>query len=91
MVRDLVEYLVRHLVEDREAVHITTEPGQELILSVHVAAGEEGRVIGKNGRVIHAIRTLARAVADPRERVRVELIAPRNDQRDVETRETEEG
>jgi uncharacterized protein len=40
---------------------------------IHVANGEEGRVIGKGGRVIQAIRTIARAAAGPRERVQVDL------------------
>ena len=44
---------------------------------VRVAPGEEGRLIGRQGRVIQAIRTLVRAAGDPRERVNVDLDAPR--------------
>ena len=42
-----------------------------------MGGGEEGRFIGRQGRVIQAIRTLVRAATDPAERVNVDLDAPR--------------
>jgi predicted RNA-binding protein YlqC (UPF0109 family) len=58
----LVDYLVRALVDDSEAVSITrTEtPGGELF-EVAVAADDVGKVIGRSGRIIKALRTLLRA------------------------------
>ncbi len=72
MSRDLVEYLARKVVDDPGAVSVA-EHGDPVTYLVAVAPGEEGRVIGKGGRVIQAIRTLARAAAGPRERVGVDV------------------
>ena len=45
-----------------------------LLLEVHVASGDMGRVIGRGGRVINAIRTVAQAMAsDDDMRIQVEL------------------
>ncbi len=46
---------------------------------IKVAPGEEGRLIGRQGRVIQAMRTLVRAVCDPDERLNVDLDAPKKD------------
>jgi uncharacterized protein len=58
----LLDYLIRALVEDADAVKITrTEtPGGELF-EVAVAADDVGKVIGRSGRIIKALRTLMRA------------------------------
>lgn len=66
-------YLTQHVVSDASAVRALTRQ-HTIILSV--APGEEGRVIGRQGRVISAIRTLVRA-AEPREAFDVDLNAPR--------------
>jgi uncharacterized protein len=73
MVRDLVEYLAQKVVDDPSAVRVEAVGEREVTYLIHVANGEEGRVIGKGGRVIQAIRTIARAAAGPRERVQVDL------------------
>lgn len=61
----LVEHLVRSLVDDQDSVNIksTTNPG-ELLIEVSVNPEETGKVIGRQGRIIKSIRTLARASAD---------------------------
>lgn len=69
---EMALYLARSVVNDAAAVQADTR-GHNIIL--HVAPGEEGRVIGRQGRVISAIRTLVRA-AD-HERYSVDLNAPR--------------
>lgn len=63
-VADLVEYLVVSLVDNPEAITIdvTDDEGSSLI-EVHVDPNDVGKVIGRHGRVIKAIRTLARACA----------------------------
>ncbi len=62
---ELVEHLVRSLVDNQEAVNITSSTSaNELTIEVSVADEETGKVIGRQGRIIKAIRTLARASAD---------------------------
>jgi len=62
---ELVEHLVRSLVDNQEAVSITSSTSaNELTIEVSVADEETGKVIGRQGRIIKAIRTLARASAD---------------------------
>lgn len=61
---ELLEFLVRALVEDPEAVVIEElEEDGDLIYEITVAEGDLGRVIGKGGRVANAIRTIAKAAA----------------------------
>jgi hypothetical protein len=73
MVRDLVEYLARKVVDDPSSVRVEALGDRETTYLIHVAEGEEGRIIGRGGRVIQAIRTIARAAAGPRERVQVDV------------------
>jgi uncharacterized protein len=75
--RDLVEFVVRSLVEDPDAVRVTELTEDDgTVLEVHVADGDLGRVIGREGRVANAIRTLAKAAATAQDagRVMVEII-----------------
>jgi predicted RNA-binding protein YlqC (UPF0109 family) len=61
---ELIEFLVRALVEDPEAVVVEElEEDGDLVYEVTVAEGDLGRVIGKGGRVANAIRTIAKAAA----------------------------
>jgi uncharacterized protein len=76
-VRDLVEFLVRALVDDPEAVRVEElDENGDIVLEVHVAGDDLGRVIGREGRVANAIRTLAKAAATAQGegRVMVEII-----------------
>ncbi|HEX2706890.1 MAG TPA: KH domain-containing protein [Solirubrobacterales bacterium] len=61
---ELLEFLVRALVEEPEAVVVEElEEDGDLVYEISVAAGDLGRVIGKGGRVANAIRTIAKAAA----------------------------
>jgi predicted RNA-binding protein YlqC (UPF0109 family) len=61
---ELIEFLVRALVEDPEAVEVEElEEDGDLVYEVTVAEDDLGRVIGKGGRVANAIRTIAKAAA----------------------------
>ena len=61
---ELIEFLVRALVEEPEAVVVEElEEDGDLIYEISVAEGDLGRVIGKGGRVATAIRTVAKAAA----------------------------
>jgi predicted RNA-binding protein YlqC (UPF0109 family) len=63
-VTELLELLVRALVEDPEAVVVEElEEDGDLIYEITVAEDDLGRVIGKGGRVANAIRTIAKAAA----------------------------
>ena len=59
---DLLEYLARGLVTRPEAVRvIRSEREGAVLLELHVAAEDLGKVIGKGGRIARALRTIVRA------------------------------
>ncbi len=72
MARDVLEYLARSIVDDPDGVTIDVEEGRrgDVRLSLHVSAGDMGKVIGRRGRVAQAIRTVVRA-AGAREGIEV--------------------
>jgi predicted RNA-binding protein YlqC (UPF0109 family) len=74
--RDLVEFLVRALVDDPDAVSVEeVEENGDIVLEVRVADDDLGRVIGREGRVANAIRTIAKAAATVEGgRVMVEIV-----------------
>lgn len=60
---DLVTYIVSQLVDDKSAVNVTTDNGAEVeTVTINVAEKDVGKVIGKQGKIAMAIRTLAKAV-----------------------------
>jgi len=60
--RAVTEFLARELVEDTDAVAVTASPtGGEVTLLIHASPADLGRLIGRRGRVIQAVRQLARA------------------------------
>ena len=62
--KDLLHFVTSYLVDDPQAVNIETLEGQRaVILQVHVAPDDMGKVIGRNGRVAKALRELIRAAA----------------------------
>jgi predicted RNA-binding protein YlqC (UPF0109 family) len=61
--RAAVEYIVKNIVDDVDAVSVEVEEsGSNVTLRVHVADSDKGKVIGKRGRVAQAIRTVIRAI-----------------------------
>ncbi|MBQ6625375.1 MAG: KH domain-containing protein [Clostridia bacterium] len=63
---ELLISMVKGLVEEPDAVKVTVdEPDEEGVIRFHinVAADDMGRVIGKQGRIAKAIRTVMRAAA----------------------------
>jgi uncharacterized protein len=59
---ELVVYLARHLVDDAEAVTVDElERDGELVVRLHVAEEDRGKVIGRGGRMAQALRTVVRA------------------------------
>jgi predicted RNA-binding protein YlqC (UPF0109 family) len=73
---ELAEYLVKGLVDYPEQVNLeTSEERGQVIIQIRVAEGDAGRVIGKQGRVINAIRALLEAHADSRgERISLDIV-----------------
>ncbi len=62
--RDLVVFLAQELVDDPDAVVVNESSDDRGVrLSVQVAPGDMGKVIGKGGRTAKAIRTVVRAAA----------------------------
>ena len=62
--RELVEYIARSLVDNKDAVTVQETAGPEAtILELHVAPEDMGKVIGKQGRIAKAIRVVMRAAA----------------------------
>jgi uncharacterized protein len=75
--KSMIENMVRELVDDPEQVTVSEVPGEEATTyEVRVAPGDLGKVIGKQGRIANAVRTVAKAVAMKHKRkVYVEIIA----------------
>ncbi|TET40423.1 MAG: KH domain-containing protein [Dehalococcoidia bacterium] len=71
--KELIEYIVKSIVNKPEEVVVTEERDSErVILKLQVAPEDMGRVIGKQGRVAQAMRTLLRVIA-VREGIRADL------------------
>jgi predicted RNA-binding protein YlqC (UPF0109 family) len=61
--QELLEELARRLVDEPDAVRVEQAEGEDgaLLLRLHVAEGDVGKVIGRQGRIARALRTLVRA------------------------------
>jgi predicted RNA-binding protein YlqC (UPF0109 family) len=63
-VRELCEYLVLGLVDDPDSVTVTVNMTDDaIVLKIVVAPEDRGKVIGRGGRVVRAIRSVVRAGA----------------------------
>jgi uncharacterized protein len=78
-VEELVVYLARNLVDHPEEVRVErTERDGVVVLRLHVAEEDLGKVIGRQGRIARALRTLVRASGGHRrERVLLEIVDAR--------------
>lgn len=64
MYKDLLEYIVKNLVEQKELVNVEEiNIDDKLVLKLHVAKDDMGRIIGKEGRIIRSIREILYAYA----------------------------
>jgi hypothetical protein len=62
--KELVEYVAKSLVDDPEAVQVTQVEDEEgTVIELHVAEDDMGKVIGRNGSVAKALRTLLKVTA----------------------------
>ena len=78
MVTDLLEHLARRLVDEPDAVRVEREERDDVVvLRLFVAKDDVGKVIGRQGRIARALRTLVRAsAAREGRRVMVEIADP---------------
>lgn len=76
MMRELVEYMARALVDDPDAVQVSEVDGESVtVIELRVAQGDLGKVIGKQGRTARAMRTILNANATKqRKRAVLEII-----------------
>ncbi|MCI8898473.1 MAG: KH domain-containing protein [Lachnospiraceae bacterium] len=74
--KELVEVIAKALVENPDEVVVTEkEEGKNIIVELHVAASDMGKVIGKQGRIAKAIRSVVKAASSKdNKRVDVEII-----------------
>lgn len=74
--RDLVEFIVKQIVDNPEEVKVQEIKAEKVILlEISVAKEDMGKVIGKGGRVANALRTIVGAAAAKlRKRVMVEIL-----------------
>ena len=62
--KDTLLYLLSHIVENQEALSVDeTEENGKKILVIHADQADIGKIIGKHGRIIRAIRDLIKIIA----------------------------
>ena len=62
--KELVEVIAKALVDHPEEVSVNEKnEGRTIVLELHVAEGDMGKVIGKQGRIAKAIRSVVKAAA----------------------------
>jgi uncharacterized protein len=62
---DLLVWIARGLVDDPDEVRVErVDEGDVLVLRLHVAEGDVGKVIGRHGRVARALRTVVRSAGN---------------------------
>jgi predicted RNA-binding protein YlqC (UPF0109 family) len=62
--KELIEYMARAIVDNPDSVEVTEEDaGDHIVFHLKVAEEDMGRVIGKQGRIANAMRTLLKVAA----------------------------
>lgn len=62
--KELIEFMARAIVDDPDSVVVTEEnDGDQIVFRLKVAEADMGRVIGKQGRIANAMRTLLKVAA----------------------------
>ena len=74
--KELVEYIAKSIVNEPDAVQVEEETNEDgITLKLQVADDDKGRIIGKQGQIAQAMRTLLRVkAAKAATRVRLEII-----------------
>ncbi len=67
--KELVEVIAKSLVDNPDEVAVTEkEDDRAIVIELHVAASDMGKVIGKQGRIAKAIRSVVKAAASKSEK-----------------------
>ena len=68
MMRDAVELIVKHLVREAESVDVreVERDRSTSVIEIRVAQGDVGKVIGRQGRTVKALRSLLHAAGEKR-------------------------
>ncbi len=73
---NLVEIIAKSLVEQPDKVVVTKEEkGEDTLIVLQVASDDMGKVIGKQGRIAKAIRTVVKAAAKDESKVNVDIVS----------------
>ena len=74
--RELVEYIVKSLVDKPEAVNVAEVQGESMtIIEIKTAPEDSGKVIGREGRIANSIRTIVKAAAAKQQKkITVEIL-----------------
>ena len=74
--KELLLYMAKNLVDDPESVTVVESTDDEgTVLELHVAPGDMGKVIGRQGRIAKEIRTIVKTVAQRTgEKVTVDIV-----------------
>lgn len=74
--KELLLYMAKNLVDNPDSVSVTETKDEEgTVLELHVAEGDMGKVIGRQGRIAKEIRTIIKTVAQRTgEKVTVEIV-----------------
>ena len=74
--KELLQYMAKNLVDNPDAVIVEEQTGEDgKVLELHVAEGDMGKVIGRQGRIEKEIRTIIKTVAQRTgEKVTVEIV-----------------
>lgn len=74
--KEVLELIIKSLVDDADAVSINVVEGEKsVVYEIKVAESDMGKVIGKDGKIARAIRTLIKALAaKEQKRVTIEFI-----------------
>ena len=76
--QSLIETIAKALVEDPDqvSVRLVEEKGEEMIVELKVSERDMGKVIGKQGRIAKALRTVVKAAATKQnKKVTVEIVS----------------
>lgn len=74
--KDILESIILNIVDDRDAVSISEKiDGENIVYTVKVANNDMGRVIGKQGKIAKAIRTLMKSLgAKEKKKITIEFV-----------------
>ena len=82
--KELVEVVAKALVDNPDEVVVTEKTeGKNIVLELHVAASDMGKVIGKQGRIAKAIRSVVKA-ASSKDNTRVDVEIPDVERRNIQ-------